>query len=210
MDGPRNPGARRRSDLVRADRAIWPASIRTASKSRGTIDGRSAETRRQCEPVRAGRSRPSPPSKARALGRLPTPIANCRSRRQSAARAISIRQLSGRRFGSEADGRHLEPAIVRPGESARLEITATLPPGWHVYAHRRPRQRQGSKPTLIAIRNSVRSGAASHRRPMRRSKPTTRCRQFGPMRYHDGTVTWTTQIDVPATARRPAIIRSAA
>ncbi len=94
---------------------------------------------------------------------------------------------------------HLEPAIVRPGQSARLVITATPSPGWHVYAYSPYDSKPGSEPTLITFEST--SGLV----PL---QPTTGATlktdstvpMFGPMRYYEGPVTWTTQIDVPTSA----------
>ena len=94
---------------------------------------------------------------------------------------------------------HLEPAVVQSGQSARLVITATPSPGWHVYAYSPYDNKPGSKPTLITFQST--SGLVPH-------QPTTDAPvkiddsvpMFGPMRYHEGSVTWVTQIDVPASA----------
>jgi thiol:disulfide interchange protein len=93
----------------------------------------------------------------------------------------------------------LEPAVVRPGESARLIITATPSPGWHLYAYSPYDDKAGSKPTLITFETT--SGLIPH-------WPTTEAAvkidnsvpMFGPMRYHEGPVTWEMQLDVPANA----------
>ncbi len=93
----------------------------------------------------------------------------------------------------------LVPARVRPGESARIELTATLPKNGRIYAHALRDNKLGTKPVLIAIGRA--SGLVPHR-------PTTDAPvkiddsipQFGPMRYHEGAVTWTLRIDVPPGA----------
>ena len=73
----------------------------------------------------------------------------------------------------------IEPATVRPGESAQLIITATPPPTWHVYAYSPRDNKPGSKPTLIAFADT--SGLIPNRRPppMHRSRSTIRCRCSG-------------------------------
>jgi thiol:disulfide interchange protein len=101
----------------------------------------------------------------------------------------SVVQIAGR----------IEPAQVEPGESATLMISATVPAGWHVYAYSPRDDKRGSKPTLIALAGT--SGLIPHR-------PTTDAAikidnsvaVFGPMQYHEGPVTWTTQLDVPKDA----------
>jgi suppressor for copper-sensitivity B len=99
----------------------------------------------------------------------------------------SVVNLSGR----------LEPAVVRPGQSARLVITATPSPGWHVYAFSPYDNKPGSKPTLITFQTLA---GLIPRWPTTDAavKIDSSVPQFGPMRYHDGPVTWVTQIDVPA------------
>jgi thiol:disulfide interchange protein len=96
-----------------------------------------------------------------------------------------------------AIGGELEPGIVQPGGSTRLIITATPSPSWHVYAYAERDDKPGSKPTLIAIDQT--SGMVFH-------PPTTDAPietddsvpQFGIMRYHEGSVTWSMEIDVPS------------
>jgi suppressor for copper-sensitivity B len=93
----------------------------------------------------------------------------------------------------------LEPASVRPGESVQLFITAMTPPGWHVYAHSPRDDKPGTKPTLIAFAST--SGLIPHAAmsdaPV---KVDTSVPEFGPMRYHEGAVTWTARFDVPQNA----------
>jgi len=103
--------------------------------------------------------------------------------------------------GSEVTIRgQIEPASVRPGQSARLMLTAEPAENWHVYANAQRDDKPGSKPTLIAIQSA--SGLTVGR-------PTTNARVieedqssigFGLSRYHEGTVRWTVPIDVPANA----------
>jgi thiol:disulfide interchange protein/DsbC/DsbD-like thiol-disulfide interchange protein len=93
----------------------------------------------------------------------------------------------------------LVPAAVGAGDKARLEITLTPAPNWHIYANAERDDRPGSKPTLIALEQV--SGLKS-------SRPTTAAAvttddsipEFGTMRYHTGPVTWDVPIEVPADA----------
>lgn len=93
----------------------------------------------------------------------------------------------------------LVPAAVRPGETAELHITATLPPLAHIFAYSDRDHIGGSKATLIALQNT--SGllpqlpTASAEPKVDNSDP-----QFGIMRYHEGDVTWTQRIEVPKSA----------
>jgi thiol:disulfide interchange protein len=98
----------------------------------------------------------------------------------------------------EITGR-IEPAVVRPGESVRLVITATPPAGWHVYAHSLRDNARGTKPTLIAI---ARADGLLPQKPTTDApiKIDDSVKLFGPMRYHEGQVTWTLPLNVPQTA----------
>jgi thiol:disulfide interchange protein len=93
----------------------------------------------------------------------------------------------------------IEPAIVRPGESAHLVITATPSPGWHVYAHSLRDNKPGSEPTLIAIARAdgLIPEAPTTDAPVNIDDSVP---QFGPMRYHEGTVTWKLALNVPPGA----------
>ena len=103
--------------------------------------------------------------------------------------------------GSEVtlEGR-IEPAGVRPGQSARLLLTATPAAGWHIYANAPRDDKPGSKPTLIAIQSA--SGLTVG--PPTTAAPVVEEDQsaigFGIARYHRGPVTWTVPISVPANA----------
>jgi thiol:disulfide interchange protein len=93
----------------------------------------------------------------------------------------------------------LEPATVRPGESAQVIITAAPAPSWHVYAYSPRDDKPGSKPTLIAFAKTsglIPNGAITDEQVnVDNSVP-----EFGPMRYHEGAVTWTARLDVPQNA----------
>jgi thiol:disulfide interchange protein len=93
----------------------------------------------------------------------------------------------------------LEPAAVQPGETAQITITATPTSGWHVYAHSDRDNQRGSKPTLIAFENAW--GLAISR-PVTESPIITDSSipNFPTMRYHEGPVTWTIDVDVPKEA----------
>ncbi len=93
----------------------------------------------------------------------------------------------------------IEPATVRPGELAQVIVTATPAPSWHVYAYSPRDDKPGSKPTLIAFSDTsglVPNGAITDAQVnVDNSVP-----EFGPMRYHEGAVTWTARLDVPQSA----------
>lgn len=93
----------------------------------------------------------------------------------------------------------LVPASVRPGESAELHITATTPPGGHIYAYAERDAAAGTKPVLIAIQSA---GGLLPQRPTTDAQPKVDNSEpvFGPMKYHEGDVTWTQRIQVPKDA----------
>jgi thiol:disulfide interchange protein len=91
------------------------------------------------------------------------------------------------------------PSIVRPGESAELQITITPPPHGHVYIHADRDTKPGNKPALIAIETAA--GLVPQ-------KPTTSAPTkseispvFGVMLYHEVPVTWKLRLDVPKNAK---------
>lgn len=94
----------------------------------------------------------------------------------------------------------LIPGATRPEDGARLEISLTTLPGWHVYAFADRDDRPGSKPTLIAF--SELSGLKAGR-PVTSSPVTTdnSVPEFGTMRYYNGPVTWEIPIEIPADTR---------
>jgi suppressor for copper-sensitivity B len=91
------------------------------------------------------------------------------------------------------------PSAVRAGESADLQITATMPANSHIYAHADRDPGVGTKPVLIAIQTT--SGLVPHRPTTDApTKVDNSIEQFGPLKYHEGTVTWTLRLDVPKNA----------
>ncbi len=89
------------------------------------------------------------------------------------------------------------PALDRPLHGARLEITFTPPPDWHLYAYADRDDRPGTKPTLIAFEKL--SGLKSARPATSASILTDdSIPEFGTMRYHKGSVTYEVPIEIPA------------
>jgi len=90
----------------------------------------------------------------------------------------------------------LIPSTVRPGETAEIRITASVPPKYHIYALAERDPQRGSKPTLIAIQTA--SGLVPQR-PTTDAVPIVdnSIPSFGIQRYHEGNVTWTQRIEVP-------------
>lgn len=76
---------------------------------------------------------------------------------------------------------HVQPSIVRPGGTVKLVLTAESDAGHHVYAYAPAESEEGtSKPTLIILK-----------------QPASWTAGEPPLRYHEGSVTWTTDIVVP-------------
>lgn len=160
---------------------------------RGAIHLEVCETGGTCEPVEkdfAARG-----ENVANLGfRVPDwPIATAIGHPQSTVGSVQLKgsavKLSGR----------LVPSTVRPGESAELHITATVPVHGRVYALAERDPVVGTKPVLIAIQTA---------KGLLPQLPTTDAvpkiddsePQFGRMQYHEGAVTWTQGIDVPKNA----------
>ncbi|MFV2067461.1 MAG: cytochrome c biogenesis protein CcdA, partial [Pirellulales bacterium] len=97
---------------------------------------------------------------------------------------------------------YLEPATVAPNGTTRLVITARPQAGWHIYAREDRDPKEISKPTLIVIDHP--DGTVVYRATT--DAEVTEKDQtdlgLGIDRYHEGPVTWTVPIEVPADARR--------
>ncbi len=93
----------------------------------------------------------------------------------------------------------LEPADAKPGDRVHVSLTATPARGWHVYALSARDDQPGSKPTLIGLDGLW--GLAAW--PPETTDPITTddsVKDFPPMHYHQGPVTWTIDVDIPADA----------
>jgi thiol:disulfide interchange protein/DsbC/DsbD-like thiol-disulfide interchange protein len=91
------------------------------------------------------------------------------------------------------------PSTVQPGAAAALKFTAALPKGSRIYAHSDRDHQKGTKPVLIAIERA--SGLLPHRATTDAPiKIDNSVPQFGVMKYHEGEVTWTVPIEIPANA----------
>ena len=91
------------------------------------------------------------------------------------------------------------PSVVRPGESATLEITATPPATGHIYARADRDNKPGTKPVVFAIESAA--GLIPHRPTTDATTKTEKTPYFGELQYHDAPVTWKIRLDVPATAQ---------
>jgi len=100
-----------------------------------------------------------------------------------------------------ADRTHTEisgqvwPAVVQPGGTVRLTITATPDRLWHAYALAAPdRENKTAKPTVIVVDGQV--------TPWKKSAPATDSAvvEKNGDYYHEGPVSWTVDLQVPKDA----------
>ena len=96
-------------------------------------------------------------------------------------------------------GRLLNP-VVKPGESATLEITAKMDEGWHVYVFEKSKREKAiSEPTMLVFEKS---GDWAFSEPTPSSEPIEH--ELAELnllqRYHEGEVTWTVQLTPPKDA----------
>ena len=98
-------------------------------------------------------------------------------------------------------GRLLNP-VVKPGESATLEITAKMDEGWHVYAFEKSKREESiSLPTMLVFEKS---GDWAFSEPTASGEPIEHevvvADQSVLQRYHEGEVTWTVKLTPPKDA----------
>jgi thiol:disulfide interchange protein len=93
----------------------------------------------------------------------------------------------------------IEPATVRPGETARIILAADVTDDWHVFAYAERDAQIGSKPTLIALQSTwgLPAGRPTTGAPITVDNSVP---EFGTMHYYAGPVTWTIEINVPRNA----------
>jgi thiol:disulfide interchange protein len=159
----------------------------------GTLHAEVCETGGTCEPVekqftaRIAKDAHLPPTIARLL-------AQSAGQKPKAETGTYQSKASAVKF----TGR-LIPAAVRPGESARIELTATLPENGRIYALADRDARVGTKPVLIVVQNAA--GLMPHRAATDAAiHVDDSVPQFGRMQYHEGAVTWTLRLDAPRNA----------
>ncbi len=95
---------------------------------------------------------------------------------------------------------HIQPSVVQPGGSVSLVLTAVSDAGYHVYAYAPAEPEEGTnKPTLILLKQPSAWVVGT---PRASSEPTVKeaTASEPEVRYHDGSITWTTEINVPADA----------
>lgn len=93
------------------------------------------------------------------------------------------------------------PAGVGPGGKGELKITITPGKDYHVYAWAATDPKMSAKPTLIFVTDSgpLKVGAPQTASEIH-SKPGAE-KGEAPLRYHEGAVTWTLPIAIPADAK---------
>ena len=99
----------------------------------------------------------------------------------------------------------VKPMTAAPGTAVTVTLTAELDPTWHIYAHA-PEEGDGiSKPTLIVMEppegwqvGGIEPSTAPH--------VEETGDEFEPItRYHEGMVSWTTKVNIPANATPGAV-----
>lgn len=92
---------------------------------------------------------------------------------------------------------YVHPSIVQPGGTVKLVLTAVPDTGYHVYAYAPAEPEQGTnKPTLIVLKQPASWSADT---PQASSEPIVKESASGEpaVPYHDGSTTWTAEINVP-------------
>ncbi len=96
----------------------------------------------------------------------------------------------------------VEPAMLKPGSTVTLSLTATLGPGKHVYAHEFPdaeRRTRPGKPTLIAI-TKLAGLELGEIIPSSEPSIVKADKTSGEQRYYEDFVTWKVNLKVPESA----------
>lgn len=92
----------------------------------------------------------------------------------------------------------IEPAVVAAGGKAKLIITAKAEPKWHVYELQNQAGESTNKPTLIVV---SRKGDLKIGEPQASSPAQPPHGSESDLPYHEGEVTWTSEIGIPADAK---------
>ena len=95
----------------------------------------------------------------------------------------------------------IQPAIAAPGETVQLTLRAEPAELWHIYPWGERVPISGARPTLIGLTNT---NGWSASRPQADSQPIEKPADKPgdeDQVYHEGPVTWTVEIQVPADAR---------
>lgn len=96
----------------------------------------------------------------------------------------------------------LEPKSAPPGSTVNLIITAEPAAGWHTYERAdRDSGALGYKPTLIVLTNTSGFAAQATKASSAAVEKPSDTPGVGPLRYHEGAVTWSTPIVIPKDAK---------
>ncbi len=95
----------------------------------------------------------------------------------------------------------IRPAVAPPGSVAKLLVTAQPAAGWHIYALVDKDPKDVSKPTLIVL---TKTSGLRYRPPQSNVPPiekTTTVNQSGKVAYHENSVSWMIELEVPTDAK---------
>ncbi len=93
---------------------------------------------------------------------------------------------------------HVDHTVATPGSTIKLQITADPEAGYHTYAWQPTRGEQTAQPALIALAEDTQWKWSTPRA----DKPMVEHEVGGEqVRYHEGPVTWTIDVEVPQDAQ---------
>lgn len=95
----------------------------------------------------------------------------------------------------------VEPKSVQPGGRIRVILTAELDSQWHIYALAERDPRTISKPTLIAISSPADWTIGKPQPSENPVEAPTDLPEEPVQRYHERSVSWTVEVEVPADAQ---------
>ncbi len=94
------------------------------------------------------------------------------------------------------------PAEARPGDTVKLTVTASVEPGWHIYAYSKTQPDDGPSPTQFDLFDPAgltpRGDWTAAPPPLQKKEPAFPSLPF--VSYHEGDVTWSIPVVVPADA----------
>ena len=91
----------------------------------------------------------------------------------------------------------IEPAVVAPGDTARLLLTVEPQPGWHVYERDDNASAKAYRPTLLPL---VTASGLHALAPKADSQVISNGTGDDVVRYQDGVTTWTIEFPIPKDA----------
>lgn len=96
---------------------------------------------------------------------------------------------------------HVEPKSVQPGGKVRLVLTADLDADWYIYALSDRDPKAISKPTLIHVASPAGWKVGKPQPSGNPIEKETGLPEQPVQSYHEGSVSWTLELDVPADAK---------